>query len=146
MTWGSSPDKRFSAPCQAVRFGACAERPSLHFGNEGVNHDFSLDSRTVCGEAKVRRAARCPLHVEDLEGRTLLTLTAINFGATVTSTPVAMNGVLYFSAIDIVHGTSCGRQRHLERHGHAHRREPEVRRLESVGSDRGRQHALFHRR
>ncbi len=34
-----------------------------------------------------------------------MTLSAINFSATITSTPVSMNGVLYFSATDSVHGT-----------------------------------------
>src|SRR4051794_4042101 len=45
------------------------------------------------------------LQVEPLEGRALLSLTPIDFGATITSTPVAMNGALYFTANDVTHGT-----------------------------------------
>ena len=44
------------------------------------------------------------------KARTMLSLTAINFGATVTSTPVAMNGVLYFSARKGCTARSCGRR------------------------------------
>ena len=45
------------------------------------------------------------LLVEGLETRSLLSLTAINFGATVTSTPVAIGNELLFTANDPAHGT-----------------------------------------
>src|SRR4051794_27527169 len=51
------------------------------------------------------RKSRFRLHVESLEGRTLLSLAPIDFGATVASTPVAVNGTIYFSATDPTHGT-----------------------------------------
>ena len=44
------------------------------------------------------------LQVEPLEGRALLSLTPIDFAATITSQPVVMNGTLYFSASDASHG------------------------------------------
>src|SRR5262249_59943112 len=44
------------------------------------------------------------LHVEDLEGRALLTQTAINFAARITSPPVVMNNQLFFAAYDATHG------------------------------------------
>ena len=54
--------------------------------------------------AAPRRKSSVRLHVESLEGRTLLSLTPIDFGASITSTPVAMNGALYFTANDVTHG------------------------------------------
>src|SRR4051812_32874815 len=51
-----------------------------------------------------RRNSRSRFQVEPLEGRTLLTLTPIDFGASITSMPVAMNGKIYFSALDVIHG------------------------------------------
>ena len=52
------------------------------------------------------RGAMCGrrFQIEGLEKRTLLSLTAINFGATVTSTPVVANGELFFAADDSTHG------------------------------------------
>src|SRR5690348_2112667 len=43
--------------------------------------------------------------IEGLEERALLSLTAINFGATVASPPVAVGGKLFFAATDGVNGT-----------------------------------------
>src|SRR5579883_2456496 len=45
-----------------------------------------------------------PLRIEGLEERALLSLNAINFGATVTSQPVAVGGALFFVAQDAAHG------------------------------------------
>src|SRR4051794_359485 len=50
-----------------------------------------------------RSAAR--LQVENLESRALMTLTGLSFNATITSTPVATNGALYFRATDATHHT-----------------------------------------
>ena len=52
-----------------------------------------------------RRGVSRQFRLEGLESRTLLTLNAINFGATIASTPVVMNGELFFAASDPVHGT-----------------------------------------
>jgi hypothetical protein len=54
--------------------------------------------------AAPRRRSGLRLRVEDLEGRALLSLTAINFAATVTSTPVAIHGEVYFAGYDATHG------------------------------------------
>ncbi len=53
-----------------------------------------------------RRGARRPRQVEGLESRSLLSggLTPINFGATVTSAPVAIGSELFFVANDATHG------------------------------------------
>ncbi len=51
-----------------------------------------------------RKVGRSP-QVEGLESRSLLSLTAIDFGATVASTPVAIGGELFFAATDSTHGT-----------------------------------------
>src|SRR5262249_15968734 len=52
-----------------------------------------------------RRNVTGQLRVEDLESRALLTLTAINFGATIESTPVPIHGELFFPGYDPAHGT-----------------------------------------
>ena len=52
-----------------------------------------------------RRRVSRQFQLEDLEGRALLSLTPINFPATVTSTPVAVNNKLFFVARDSSHGT-----------------------------------------
>jgi ELWxxDGT repeat protein len=62
-------------------------------------------ARSLSGTTSRRRRSRSQFRVETLEARTMLSLTAINFGATVSSTPVAMNGVLYFSATESAHGS-----------------------------------------
>src|SRR4051794_25742341 len=51
-----------------------------------------------------RSKAGSRFRVEALEGRALMSTTPIDFGATITSPPVAMNGALYFSASDAAHG------------------------------------------
>ncbi len=52
-----------------------------------------------------RRSIRRPPQIEGLECRSLLSgLTAINFGATVVSQPVAIGGELFFVATDATHG------------------------------------------
>ena len=66
---------------------------------------LQLDRFSSRPTSRTRRPlSRCQLQVETLESRALMSLTAINFNATITSTPVAMNGVLYFSATDSAHG------------------------------------------
>ena len=64
---------------------------------------LNLKRRFSASTTRPRRAT-CRLHVETLEGRALLSLTPIDFGATITTSPVAMNGALYFGADDGVHG------------------------------------------
>jgi ELWxxDGT repeat protein len=66
---------------------------------------FSQLSRRFRGPGALRRKARRLPQIEGLESRSLLSLTAINFGATVTSTPVAMGGKVFFAAQDGTHGT-----------------------------------------
>ena len=53
-----------------------------------------------------RKRSRVRLHVEDLEGKLLMTAVPINFGATVTtrSAPVAIGGELFFTADEATHG------------------------------------------
>src|SRR6516164_3533609 len=51
-----------------------------------------------------RRRRKPQFVVEPLEGRALLTLIPIDFGATITGPTVAMNGALYFSANNGVNG------------------------------------------
>ena len=51
-----------------------------------------------------RKRTGVRLLVEDLEGRTLLTAIPINFGATVMSPPVVVNGEMFFAANDSTHG------------------------------------------
>ncbi len=58
----------------------------------------------AAGPTARRRTTRCAFRVEGLEERAMLSLTAINFGATIRSTPVAMNGSIYFTASDSAHG------------------------------------------
>ncbi len=62
-----------------------------------------LKRRFPISQARRRRPGR-QLQIEGLEGRTMLSLTAINFGATVTSAPVAIGGELFFTAQDATHG------------------------------------------
>src|SRR5262249_12819330 len=51
-----------------------------------------------------RRRRKPQFVVEPLEGRALLTLIPVDFGATITGPTVAMNGALYFSANNGVNG------------------------------------------
>jgi ELWxxDGT repeat protein len=62
--------------------------------------------RRVPGSRPRRRSFGRRLQVEGLETRSLLSLNAINFGATVTtrSAPVAVGGELFFTADDATHG------------------------------------------
>ena len=66
---------------------------------------FSHLKRQFTTAGSRRRKAGRQFRVEGLERRALLTLTAINFGATVESTPVAVGGELFFAAYDPTHGT-----------------------------------------
>src|SRR5947209_4656160 len=71
---------------------------------------FSLFKRRPSA-ARLRRPQRprSRLCLQPLEDRMLLTtLTPVDFGANMTSTPVAMNGVLYFTADDNDHGSGAG--------------------------------------
>src|SRR5436305_5319900 len=65
---------------------------------------FSLIQPSFSTSQARRRNRARRFHVEDLEGRTLLTLSALPLGATMTSAPVVMNGKLLFTAQDIPHG------------------------------------------
>src|SRR5947209_2326229 len=56
-----------------------------------------------------RQKPRIRPTLEPLEGRSLLTVVPIDFGATMTSPPVAMSGVLYFSATEAAHGDELWR-------------------------------------
>ncbi len=60
--------------------------------------------RSSSSSARTRKS-RFRVRVELLESRALLSLTPIDFGATITSSPVAMNGALYFAATDLTNGT-----------------------------------------
>ena len=62
-----------------------------------------LKRQSLSSRDRKRKAAR-RFQVEALEGRALLTLTGLNFGATVASTPVVMNGEMFFVGYDAVHG------------------------------------------
>src|SRR5262249_16266049 len=61
------------------------------------------NGRTRKGAALRRRCAR-QFQVESLEGRALLTLIPIDFGASVTSTPVGVGANVFFTASDATHG------------------------------------------
>src|SRR5690242_4344610 len=65
---------------------------------------FSQLRRRFPGSRARRRQAVRPLHVEGLEERAMLSLTAVNFGATVMSQPVAIGNELFFTAQDVPHG------------------------------------------
>src|SRR5262249_864047 len=68
---------------------------------------FSLRGRRAAKVANRRGNPAVRIDVEDLEGRVLLAASAtdpINFGATITSPPVVMNGQLFFAAYDPTHG------------------------------------------
>src|SRR5947209_3680218 len=62
-----------------------------------------LSRRSSTPKARRRRVTR-QFRLEGLEERTLLALNAIDINATITSTPVAMNGALFFTATDAAHG------------------------------------------
>ena len=65
---------------------------------------------SVSSRGRARKDCRSRLRLEPLEGRDLLTAVApVDFGATITSPPVAMNGDLYFSATDPAHGDELWR-------------------------------------
>ncbi len=65
---------------------------------------FSHKKRSSSLSRSRHRKVSRRFQVECLEGRALLALTALNFGATVASTPVVMNGELFFVGFDAVHG------------------------------------------
>src|SRR5215468_8650727 len=65
---------------------------------------FSLLKRRPSERTASQRRASFRLHVEDLEGRALLSSVPINFSARITSPPVVMNGQLFFAAYDATHG------------------------------------------
>src|SRR4051812_35586413 len=64
--------------------------------------------RHPAGRVRPARPAARP-RVEGLEGRALLTLLPVNFGATVVGTPVAYKGQLFFPANAPARGTELGR-------------------------------------
>ena len=66
------------------------------------SHLMRRSSATTAPSRRKRTGVR--LQVEDLEGKILLTAIPINFGATVTSAPVAIGGELFFAASDATHG------------------------------------------
>jgi ELWxxDGT repeat protein len=66
---------------------------------------FSHLKRQFPKSGNRRRKTTRQFHVEGLEPRAMLTLSAINFGATVESAPVAINGELFFAGQDATHGT-----------------------------------------
>ncbi|HZW34738.1 MAG TPA: hypothetical protein VFF52_28690, partial [Isosphaeraceae bacterium] len=66
---------------------------------------FPRVQRTFSTSPVRRRSLRRRFRIEALEDRTLLTLNALDFGATITSPPVVMNGKLFFAANDSTHGT-----------------------------------------
>src|SRR3954471_7153210 len=69
-----------------------------------------LRRSSVSSRGRARKDSRSRLRLEPLEGRDLLTAVApVDFGATITSPPVAMNGALYFSATDPAHGDELWR-------------------------------------
>src|SRR5258707_879639 len=70
---------------------------------------FSLPERQPAASSPRRRPTRRRLHLEALEGRDLMTALPVDFGATITSPPVAMNGALYFTASDVTHGDELWR-------------------------------------
>ena len=65
---------------------------------------FSHPKRVSSLSRNRHRKVSRRFQVEALEGRALLTLTGLNFGATVASTPVVMNGEMFFVGYDAVHG------------------------------------------
>ena len=65
---------------------------------------FSQLRRRFSGLRPRRRATGQRMRIEDLEGRSLLTAIPINFGATLISAPVAVNGKVFFAANDLTHG------------------------------------------
>ena len=67
---------------------------------------FSLfkQRRPSAKDASRRRSVSRRFQVEGLEGRALMTLTGLNFGATVASKPVVMNGEMFFVGNDAAHG------------------------------------------
>src|SRR4051794_25735772 len=75
-------------------FSPSPERPPMH------PQPRRRTSTPIANRA--RKSFRSRPGVETLEGRALLTMTVtpIDFPATVSTAPVAMNGVLYFSASD----------------------------------------------
>ena len=73
---------------------------------EEIHMILRLNRRSFASKTHRRKLAR-QFRLEGLEERTLLTLNAINFpqAATVESTPVVMNGTLYFAANEATDGT-----------------------------------------
>ncbi len=65
---------------------------------------FSRLTRRFPGLRSRRRPAGRQMQIEDLEGRSLLTAIPLNFGATVISAPVVINGEMFFAADDATHG------------------------------------------
>src|SRR5262245_9469704 len=64
-------------------------------------------SRISSDAVAQRRRHRRKFSIESLEGRALLTgptLIPIDFGGTVTGTPVAVGGIDFFTATDALHG------------------------------------------
>jgi ELWxxDGT repeat protein len=65
---------------------------------------FAQLRRRFSGSRARRQSVGHRAMIESLESRSLLSLTAINFGATVASPPVAIGGELFFVAQDSAHG------------------------------------------
>ena len=65
---------------------------------------FSHPKRVSSMSRNRHRKVSRRFQVEGLEDRTLLSLTGLNFGATVASKPVVMNGEMFFVGNDAAHG------------------------------------------
>src|SRR5262249_9311583 len=65
---------------------------------------FSLLKRRSSARTASRRKASFRLHIEDLEGRALMSTVPINFSATIKSPPVVMNTQLFFTGYAAPHG------------------------------------------
>src|ERR1700677_3156646 len=65
---------------------------------------FSFLKRRSATLTRRSRKLGVGLHLENLEGRTMMSATPINFTPTVLSPPVVMNGDLYFAGSDPTHG------------------------------------------
>src|SRR4029077_8629580 len=85
-------------------FAALIRPSAARVGCRYMNRNLlSLRQSPMPATAKRRPGFR--LGLESLEGRALMAATPIDFAATLTQAPVAMNGAMYFTASDSAHGT-----------------------------------------